>query len=54
MLLKIIADQLPYHLGRGQVLGSAEFLERFLLYRVNQDCQSGTFRFHGGRGGQIC
>ena len=51
MLLEVVSDKLPHNLGWCQVLRGAEFLERFFFYGVNQDCQSGAFRFHGGSEG---
>lgn len=47
MLFEVVPDKLSYHLGRRQILRGAEFLKRFLFYRVYQDCEAGTFRFHG-------
>ncbi|CAG9189303.1 conserved hypothetical protein [Paraburkholderia caribensis] len=51
VLLEVVSDKLPHNLGWCQVLCGAEFLERFFFYGVNQDCQSGAFRFHGGSEG---
>lgn len=51
MLLKVVSDKLPHNLGWCQVLCGAELLERFFFYWVNQDSQSGAFRFHGGSEG---
>lgn len=48
MLFEVLADKLPHYLRGRQVLCGAEFFERLFLDRVDQDGQSGTFRFHGG------
>jgi hypothetical protein len=49
VLFKVITDQLPDHLRRCQILSRAQLFKRCLFHRVDQNCESSAFRFHGSK-----
>ena len=49
VLFKVVTDQLTDHLRRCQILRRAQFFKRFLFHRVDQNCESSAFRFHGSK-----
>jgi hypothetical protein len=49
VLFKVVTDQLPDHLRRCQILSRAQFFKRCLFHRVDQNCESSAFRFHGSK-----
>src|ERR1044072_7412227 len=53
MLFEVFANQLPHYLRGREVLRGTQFLERFLLHRVDQNRESRALRFHDESGVQF-
>lgn len=46
MLGEVVADELADHLGRGEILGGTELLERLLLEGIDEERQTGGLLLH--------